>query len=372
MTFHLTSPDPDFLQKLALPFGYAVPANTPDKEVGPSNPLPATGPYMIDHYTPNQEILLVRNPHFQQWSKDAQPAGYPDQIEIRLSLTTEAEVTKIEQGQADWMYDQPPADRLNEIATNYPDQVHLNPVPQVYHMAINTRVAPFNNLKVRQAVNYATDRTALIKMWGGPHLAVPTCQMLPPDFPGTRRTARTPEKPGPAGTGRTWPRRGNWWPNRAPKATRSESRDPGRGQQAICQYFAGSSPARLYSPPRDWTPTSSTRSSRTRGTRPRSASATGTPTIRPGSDFFNIVVGCPGFHQNSDASANLSEFCDPSIQSMTAHAMQTSVTDRKAANPSGRPSTAPPTMRRPGSRCSCPGASTSSRRGSGTTCSTRR
>jgi hypothetical protein len=184
VTFHLTQPDPDFLQKLALPFGYAVPANTPDKEVGPSSPLPATGPYMIDHYTPNQEILLVRNPHFRQWSKDAQPAGYPDQIEIRLSLTTEAEVTQIEQNQADWMYDQPPNDRLNEIATKYPNQVHLNPVPQVYHMAMNTRAAPFDNLKVRQAVNYATDRSAIVKAWGGPQLATPTCQILPPDFPG--------------------------------------------------------------------------------------------------------------------------------------------------------------------------------------------
>ncbi len=184
VTFHLVSPDPDFLQKLALPFGYAVPSNTPDKEVGPSNPLPATGPYMIDHYTPNQEILLVRNPKFHEWSKDAQPQGYPDKIDIRLSLTSEAEVTMVEKGQADWMYDQPPSDRLNEIATQYTNQVHLNPVPQVYHMAMNTRVAPFDNVKVRQALNYATDRAAIIKAWGGPQVATPTCQILPPDFTG--------------------------------------------------------------------------------------------------------------------------------------------------------------------------------------------
>src|SRR5207253_2488058 len=67
VTFHLTAADPDFTQKLAQPFGFVVPSSTPDKEVGPSNPLPATGPYMFDHYTPNQEILLVRNPYFKQW-----------------------------------------------------------------------------------------------------------------------------------------------------------------------------------------------------------------------------------------------------------------------------------------------------------------
>src|SRR3954452_24822105 len=90
----------------------------------------------------------------------------------------------VDHGQADWMYDQPPSDGLNEIATQYTNQVHLNPVPQVYHMALNTRVAPFDNVKVRQAVNYATDRAAVIKDWGGPQVATPTCQRLPPDFPG--------------------------------------------------------------------------------------------------------------------------------------------------------------------------------------------
>ena len=33
---------------------------------------------MFDNYTPNQEIVLVRNPDFKEWSKDAQPDGDPD------------------------------------------------------------------------------------------------------------------------------------------------------------------------------------------------------------------------------------------------------------------------------------------------------
>ena len=48
----------------------------------------------------------------------------------------------------------------------------------------NVNEPPFNNLKARQGVNYATDRAALVKIAGGPKLAVPTCQVLPPNFPG--------------------------------------------------------------------------------------------------------------------------------------------------------------------------------------------
>ena len=335
VTFHLVSPDPDFLQKLALPFGYAVPSNTPDKEVGPSNPLPATGPYMIDHYTPNQVILLVRNPKFHEWSKDAQPQGYPDKIDIRLSLTSEAEVTMVEQGQADWMYDQPPSDRLNEIATKYTNQVHLNPVPQVYHMAMNTRVAPFDNVKVRQALNYATDRAAIIKAWGGPQVATPTCQILPPDFPGYEAYCPYTTNPGD----------GTWHGADVAKAQQLIAESGTKGQKvavictpdeaskAICLYFVSllkqlgyDSSIKVLSAAVEYPYVQDS------SNKAQISFSYWYPDYPSGADWFDVVVGCNGFHPNSTASANLSEFCDPTIQKMTEKAIQTSVTDQAAAN----------------------------------------
>jgi peptide/nickel transport system substrate-binding protein len=335
VTFHLTGPDPDFVQKLALPFAYAVPANTPDKEVGPSNPLPATGPYMFDHYTPNQEILLVRNPHFHEWSKDAQPNGYPDQIQIKLSLTTEAEVTQIEQGQADWMYDQPPNDRLNEIATKYEKQVHLNPVPQVFHMALNTRVAPFNDVRVRQAVNYATDRNAIVKAWGGPKLATPTCQILPPDFPGYEPYCPYTTNPGD----------GKWHGPDMAKARQLIDASGTKGQKiavictpdeaskSVCLYFVSlfkqlgyDSSIKVLSAAVEYPYTQDS------SNKAQISFSYWYPDYPSGADWFDVVVGCNGFHPNSTASANLSEFCEPKIQAMTEKAIKTSVTDPAAAN----------------------------------------
>ena len=103
---------------------------------------------------------------------------------MKLGLSVSDAVTQIENGQADWSYDAPPADRLGEIGDKYKDQFHINPVPQNYHMAINTRVAPFDKLEVRQALNFATDRNAVLQLWGGKALGKISCQILPFNFPG--------------------------------------------------------------------------------------------------------------------------------------------------------------------------------------------
>jgi peptide/nickel transport system substrate-binding protein len=51
-------------------------------------------------------------------------------------------------------------------------------------MFLNTKVAPFDNPDVRRAVNEAVDRARLVEILGGPDAAIPTCQILPPGFPG--------------------------------------------------------------------------------------------------------------------------------------------------------------------------------------------
>src|SRR5205823_3943538 len=80
VTFKLTAADGDFLSKLALSFAFAVPVSTPSHDVG-THPVPATGPYRIAEYRKKAKFLrLVRNPHFREWSADAQPHGFPDSI----------------------------------------------------------------------------------------------------------------------------------------------------------------------------------------------------------------------------------------------------------------------------------------------------
>ncbi len=184
VSFHLTEPDPSFLYELALPFGAVVPSNSPPIDAA-RRPLPATGPYSIRRYIRDREVLLVRNPEFREQSP-ARSAGFPDRIRLRLGVSPERQVKLVRTGAADLMLDSPPPDALATLVRREPLRAHPYFFPEVHAMFMNVRRAPFDRLSVRRAVNLAVDRNAIVKIEGGHHLAQPTCQILPPGFPGYR------------------------------------------------------------------------------------------------------------------------------------------------------------------------------------------
>ena len=183
LTIRLTRRDPDFLLKLALPHASILPASAPGHDAG-TEPLPGTGPYRIARYDPATGLTLERNPLFHAWNPDAQPPGLPDAIDYRFGLEDEAEVTQVENGQADWMFENPPLDRLGELGADYASQVHINPALALWFLPMNLHEPPFDDTRVRRAVNMAIDRNAVVTLFGGPRLATPSCQILPPGLPG--------------------------------------------------------------------------------------------------------------------------------------------------------------------------------------------
>lgn len=183
VTFHLVTPDPEFLQRLALWPALAAPAGTPNHDIG-SHPMPATGPYMFSSDTPRQ-VTLVRNPYFHEWSHAAQPDGYPDRIVWRTNGSTEAAVTSVARGTADYSIDPPPADRLGEVQTRFASQLHVEPNDVTIELGLNPGLAPFTDVRVRRALNYAIDRAKLAGLLGQD--SSPTCQELAPYIPGYQR-----------------------------------------------------------------------------------------------------------------------------------------------------------------------------------------
>ncbi len=83
VTLHLVRPDPDLPFKLALPFASPVPVAIPVEDQG-LDPVPATGPYMIARAS-REDVELVRNPAFREWSGAAQPYGFVDAISWRFN-----------------------------------------------------------------------------------------------------------------------------------------------------------------------------------------------------------------------------------------------------------------------------------------------
>jgi YVTN family beta-propeller protein len=185
VVFRLARPDPQLLFKLALGFAVPVPSGTPSRDIG-SRPIPGTGPYRIVRST-RRETRFVRNPHFREWSHAAQPDGYPHEIVWRYGLSPAAQSRAVEDGRADWMFEQIPPKLRNQIEIRHAAQLRVNPVLGTEFLVIDTRVAPFNDRRVRRALNYALDRRTLVRLFGGASLARPTCQILPPGLPGYRR-----------------------------------------------------------------------------------------------------------------------------------------------------------------------------------------
>jgi peptide/nickel transport system substrate-binding protein len=139
----------------------------------------ATGPYMVKTYVPKQQIVLVRNPNFHQWSPNS-PNGHLNQVQIQIGVTPEQAVNETIDGQLDWYMEAVPPDRLTQLKAQYPSQVHMYPRNNDTYFSMNERLAPFNKLAVRQAVNYAIDRNALVKLFGGQ--GTPTETVIPPSF----------------------------------------------------------------------------------------------------------------------------------------------------------------------------------------------
>ena len=333
VTINLVQPDPELFQKLAVPHAVILPADAPAKDVG-TKPLPGTGAYMIAAYDPDKQLKLVRNPHFKQWSADAQPDGYPDEVDMDFGLTDEAEVTAVQNGQADWVFDDLPADRLQELGTSYKDQVHINPLTAWWYAALNVNLPPFDNIKARQAFNYAVDRTALVNLFGGPVLASPACQVLPPGFPGYQPFCLYTKDPGE-----------KWSAPDMDKAKQlvTESGTAGQEVVIISEDYATSKnigqylqsvlnelgyKASVKALPRNiqYTYVQNTNNKMQVGI------SQWYQDYPAASDFLNILFGCDSFHPGSDSSANLPGFCDKEIDAKMKAALKLAVTDAAGAN----------------------------------------
>jgi peptide/nickel transport system substrate-binding protein len=188
VTFRLAAPDADFLTKLAMPFAAAVPASTPGRDLEQRR-VPATGPYMVASYVKGKSVKLVRNPNFREWSADAEPDGYPDVILWKLTDNEQPGIRAVERGSADVAFGLvPPLSKrqLDDLATRYPGQLRMSTTAVTNYFFLNTRVRPFDDVRVRRAVNYAFDRQGFVALLG--RAFAPTCQILPPNYPSFRRT----------------------------------------------------------------------------------------------------------------------------------------------------------------------------------------
>jgi peptide/nickel transport system substrate-binding protein len=181
----LVAPSGTFTFELGLMFSAPVPPGTPDKDQTP-NPPPATGPYMITNVDTGRSWSYARNPYWAKANGPAMPDypdGHVDQIEVKVITNNSTQVNEIEQGNYDFMQNPPPSDQYARIKEKYEGtQFRVEPTISTYYFWMNEDNPPFDDLKVRQAVNHAIDSRALERIYAGQLKALH--QILPPGMPG--------------------------------------------------------------------------------------------------------------------------------------------------------------------------------------------
>ena len=181
----LEKPRGTFTDELAIPFLALVPKGTPAKNLT-ADPPPATGPYEITNSEPGRGWTYERNPAWASANGKLMPqlpGGHVNKIDISVIRNDSTQVNEVEQGKTDWMQGPPPPDRYQEVKSKYEGtQFRVESTVSTYYFWMNMKQAPFDDLKVREAVNYAIDPRALERIYAGSLAA--THQILPPGMPG--------------------------------------------------------------------------------------------------------------------------------------------------------------------------------------------
>ena len=188
ITIRLARPRGTFLQELALPFAAPLPASTPDEDLT-ADPPPATGPYEIVSSRPGKGWSYARNPFWKKANAERMPeipSGHVDKIEVTVLRNPSSQVADVESGRFDWMENPPPPDQYAAVKEKYEGtQFRVEETESTYFFWMNVTEAPFDDVRVRRAVNYAVDPRALERIYAGQ--LVGSQQILPPGMPGYER-----------------------------------------------------------------------------------------------------------------------------------------------------------------------------------------
>ena len=186
----LDQPANDFPSILTLPFFSPVPEDQASGyRPGLDYPehLIASGPYRLRQYKPGRRIELVRN---ESWNPRNDPlrAAWVDKILVDIGRS-EADIQQgIESGEADLNLDPipPPVADLQRLSGDpkLAKQLAIETTGCVHYLTMQMDDGPTRKLAVRQAVNYAIDRRAVVLAIGGAYAGEPASTILSPTLAG--------------------------------------------------------------------------------------------------------------------------------------------------------------------------------------------
>jgi peptide/nickel transport system substrate-binding protein len=187
ITIELKEADGSFPYVLAMDFAGIVPGDTPF-ENQTKNPPAGVGPFKIENMRQSRGFDLVKNASFP--TIDGIPAAKLDKVSVSVVKNQARQTQDIIQNKVDYATDPPPADQLREVKSQYSDRFEEFVTNSTYYYFLNQREKPFDKKEVRQAVNFAIDKRALARLFGG--LLEPGCNFLPPGMQGYEKIEPCP------------------------------------------------------------------------------------------------------------------------------------------------------------------------------------
>jgi peptide/nickel transport system substrate-binding protein len=191
IVFHLTEPAGDWDFRMAMPATSPVPraaAEQYDKKDDSDydKHVVATGPYYIAEWTPEEHIQLERNEHWDKATDEARGA-FVDSVDWQMGYENDVGVQKVIDNEEDYGLDVSPLGAKLKEVVNSPElsSRFLNETEGCNrYIFMNTTIEPFDNELVRQAVNFAIDRSNLKRLEGGPTTGPIATSIVPPGLDG--------------------------------------------------------------------------------------------------------------------------------------------------------------------------------------------
>ncbi|HVJ32936.1 MAG TPA: peptide ABC transporter substrate-binding protein [Terriglobia bacterium] len=147
--------------------------------VKPGN-IVTNGAYTLTENNAQSQAVLVKNPNFH----DAANVKI-DKVVYKVTEDENTALKLYKSGAIDMTYDVP-TDQLDALKKSNPEELHVGPGLSTYYLDFNLKKAPFDNIKLRQALAYAIDRDALIKVIKGGDVASCSFTIPIPHYPSPK------------------------------------------------------------------------------------------------------------------------------------------------------------------------------------------
>ncbi|MBZ9791569.1 ABC transporter substrate-binding protein [Rhizobium sp. 3T7] len=180
VVFKLSRPDATFLHVLAINFASVVPKEAVEAAGGDFGKKPVgSGTFVLKDWVIGQKLVFEKNPGY--YIKDTPKI---DGFTVEVGQEPLVALLRLQKGEVDIAGDGIPPAKFLEIK-NSPDGAQMIVDGEQLHtgyVTLNTKVKPFDDLKVRQAVNHAINKDRIVRILNG--RATPAKEVLPPLMPG--------------------------------------------------------------------------------------------------------------------------------------------------------------------------------------------